>query len=338
MYNFKKALTVLLVIALMFAFTACQKQPAPVDQPGEQEPQQKTLIRVATLKGPTGMGMVHLMESNEEGNTALDYEFEVLGSPDDLVGKIISGEVDVATVPTNLAMVLYNRTQGQIQLAAVNTLGVLYLLENGDSIQSVEDLKGKTVFTTGKGASPDYMLRNILKKNNLEEDKDVILEYKLQHTELAAAMAAGDVKIGLLPQPHVTTAMMRNKDLRIALDLTQEWKKVMGENSKLIMGTLIVQKSFAQENKEAFNKFLDEYKESVAFVNSKQQEAAALMEKFEILPNAQVALRAIPYSSIVFIDAMEAKEQLDELYQILFEFDPRSVGGKLADGDFFYKR
>lgn len=334
----KRALTVLLVFVIMFAFTGCQKQQVPVEQPGLQEPQPKTVIRIVTLKGPTGMGMVQLMELNEEGNTELDYEFDVLGSPDDLVGKIVSGEVDVATVPTNLAMVLYNRTQGQIQLAAVNTLGVLYLLENGDSIQTVEDLRGKTVFTTGKGASPDYIFRNILKMNNLVEDKDVILEYRLQHTELAAAMASGDVKIGLLPQPHVATAMMRNKDLRIALNLTEEWQNAMGDNSKLIMGTLIVQKSFLEENKEAFNKFLDEYKESVEFVNSKQQEAAGLMEKFEILPNAQVALRAIPYSAIVFIDAMEAKTQLDELYQILFEFDPRSVGNKLADGDFYYQR
>lgn len=298
---------------------------------------EKPSIRVATLKGPTGMGMVELMEKNENGETALEYDFSLLGSPDDLVGRIISGEVDVAAVPTNLALVLYNRTEGEVQLAGVNTLGVLYVVENGDSINSITDLKDKSIFSSGKGAAPDFIFKYILEGNELEVDKEVMIDYKLQHAELAAALAAGDVDLALLPQPHVTTAMMQNPDLRIALNITEEWNKLTGD-TKLPMGSIIVQKSFAENNKEALNLFLDEYKESVDFVNNNIEEASGLIEKHDILPRAAIAKRAIPFSNIVYIDAQEAKSDLQDFYEMLFDFDPRSVGGKLPDEGFFYKK
>ncbi|MEW9124388.1 MAG: ABC transporter substrate-binding protein, partial [Thermotaleaceae bacterium] len=295
-------------------------------------------MKVAALKGPTGMGMVELMERQETGEAALDYDFTLVDSPDDLVGKVISGEVDVAAVPTNLALVLHNRTEGAVQLLAVNTLGVLYVLEKGDSIHSVADLKGKNVYTSGKGASPDFIFQYILKKNQLEADKDVILDYKLQHADLAAALAAGDVDIALLPQPHVTSAMMRNADLRIALDITEEWDKAMEKEGQLAMGCMIVQKKFAEEQPEALEAFLDEYRQSVDFVNQQLDEAAALIEKYGILPNAAIAKNSIPYSNIVYMDAQEAKPYLQDYYEVLFNFDPKSVGGKLADEGFYYKK
>jgi len=297
----------------------------------------KTVIRVATLKGPTGMGMVDLMEKDETGESSLDYEFTLLGSPDDLVGKIVSGEVDVAAVPNNLAAVLYNKTQGAVQLAAVNTLGVLYVVENGEEINSLADLTDKIVHSSGKGAAPDFIFRYILEGNNLVADQDVMLEYKLQHTELAAALAAGDVNIALLPQPHVTSAMMQNPNLRIALDVTEEWNKLTGDG-KLPMGAIIVQKDFAKNNRDAFNLFLDEYKKSVDFVNKEQDKASELIEKHDIVPKAAVARRAIPYSNIVYIDAQDAMADLEEFYKMLFEFDPKSVGGKLPDEEYYYKK
>ncbi len=332
---------VVLLLCLVFAITAvvgCGNRTVP-NSAQEQAPAaqiEKVKMRVATLKGPTGMGMVELMEKNELGKTALDYDFLVMGSPDDLVGKVISGEVDVAAVPTNLASVLYNRTNGAVQLAAVNTLGVLYLLENGDSINSIEDLKGKTVNTTGKGASPDFIFRYILQENGLVPDQDVMLDFRLQHSELAAALAAGDVSIGLLPEPHVTVAMARNDNLRIALNISEEWTKVAG--GELVMGCIIVQRDFAENNKAALNTFLDEYKQSVAFVNSNIEEAAELMAKHSILPTAAIAKKAIPTSNIVFIDAVDARAFLEDFYQILYDFEPKSVGGKLADEGFYYKR
>jgi len=323
---FKKTLTVIISIVLILSVAGCR---------GEKN-EEKT-VRVAALNGPTGMGMVKLIEDGSEGKTKLNYDFTLTGSPEDLNGKIINGEVDIAAVPTNLAMVLHNRTDGQVKLAAVNTLGVLYLLENGDSISTIEDLKGKTVNVSGKGSMPDFLFRYLLDKNNLKAGEDVTVDFTLEHADLSAAVAQEDVEIALLPQPHVTTAMMKNENVKIALDITKEWEKAT-DGKELIMGVIIVQKEFAEKNKELLDKFLDEYKESVNFVNSNTDEAAKLIEKYGILPNAQVAKNAIPYSNIVYRDAIEAKESLQEIYKILYSFEPNSVGGKIADDGFYYKK
>ncbi len=298
---------------------------------------EKISMKIATLKGPTGMGLVQLMEKDELGEATLDYEFSVLGSPDDLVGKIVSGEVDAATIPTNLAAVLYQKTQGNIRIAAVNTLGVLYVVEKGDTIHSVADLKGKTIGSSGKGAAPDFVFRYILEKNGLDPEKDVTLDYKMQHADLSAALAEGDVAIALLPQPHVTAAMMKNPDLQVALNITEEWKSVTGDK-ELPMGALIVSKDFAENHKAELDSFLNEYEQSVAYVNEQSEEASALIEKFEILPKAAVAKKAIPLCNITYIEAENAKEFLKEFYQILFDFEAKSVGGKLPDDEFYYKK
>lgn len=341
----RKIIALLVIMILGVVVVGCSTSTTPneaiqqeVTDENTTEAVDQVKIRIATLKGPTGMGMVDLMEKNSKEDAALDYEFTLLGSPDDLVGKIVSGEVDVAAVPTNLALVLHNKTEGALQLAAVNTLGVLYIVENGNTINSIEDLRGKSIYTSGKGSVPDFVIQYILSENGLAADKDVVLDYKLQHADLAAALAAGDVNVALLPQPHVTTAMMQNPNLRIALDITEEWKKVAPEESELPMGSIIVQKSFIENNKEAFNTFLDEYKKSVAFVNSEADKAAELIEKHEILPKAVIAKRAIPYSNIVFIEGDEAKAYLEDFYQVLFSFEPKSVGGKLPNEGFYYKR
>ncbi|WP_438447796.1 ABC transporter substrate-binding protein [Gorillibacterium sp. sgz5001074] len=298
----------------------------------------KPVLRVGALKGPTGMGMAKLMEDDAQGKTAVDYEFTLLDSPDDMTAKIINGDLDAAAVPTNMALTLYNKTGGAVQLAAVNTLGVLSLLENGSSIKSVADLKGKTIYTSGKGATQDFAFRYILKQNGLDPEKDVTLDYKLQQAELAAAAASGDAALALLPQPHVTTAMMKNPNLRVALDITQEWAKASGSNDKLAMGCVLVQKKYAQANKGAFTTYLEEYKQSVQFVNGQADQAAELIAKHAILPNAAVAKKAIPLSNIVYIDAQEAKPFLNKFYQVLFDFEPKSVGGKLADDAFYYAK
>lgn len=341
-YGVKKLVVIVMVIALAVAFVGCKSNTPEPMQPSAGEnpvqPAEKAKIRVATLKGPTGMGMAYLMERNENKESALEYDFTLLGSPDDLTGKVLSGEVDVAAVPTNLAAVLYNRTQGAVQIAAVNTLGVLYLVENGNTINTIEDLRGQSVYSSGKGAAPDFVFRHILEENQLTVDQDVMVDYKLQHAELAAALAAGDVNIALLPQPHVTTAMIKNPNLRIALDITEEWNKIKGDQENLPMGSIIVQRAYLEKNKEAFDKFLYEYKESVDYVNSKIDASAELIAKFEILPQAPIAKKAIPYSSIVYIDAQEAKSHLQSFYQILFNFEPKSVGGKLPDEEFYYKK
>ncbi|TYQ13294.1 UNVERIFIED_CONTAM: NitT/TauT family transport system substrate-binding protein [Acetivibrio alkalicellulosi] len=325
-----KKIIVMIVAVFILSIAACSNETGvSIDRQDT-----KKSVKVAVLNGPTGMGMVKLMEDQEEGKTELEYDFTLAASPDDLVGKIISKEVDIAAVPTNLAMVLHNRTEGQIQLAAVNTLGVLYVLEKGDTISSIQDLEGKTVNLSGKGSMPEYIFNYLLDKNGVE---DVIVDYSLQHADLAAAVAAGDIDVALLPQPHVSSALMRNEDVRIALDMTQEWKKI-SDLGELSMGVIIVQKEFAQKHKDSLNVFLDEYKKSVEFVNQDIDVAAHLIEKYKVLPNAEIAKRAIPYSNIVYIDAKEARGSLNELYEILYSFEPKSVGGKLADEGFYYKK
>ena len=337
----KKLISIVAALFLVVSLAGCsQSQPAPEATPQpepEQVEVQKETMKIAALKGPTGMGMVQLMENDELGESAIDYDISLLESPDDIVGKVISKEIDIAAVPTNLALTLYNKTQGEVQLLAVNTLGVVYVLENGQEVNSIADLKGKTMAASGKGATPDFVMQYILKQNGMEQDKDVMVDFTLQHADLAAAMASGDVKLGMLPQPHVTTAMMKNPDLRIALDITAEYKAASGTDSDLPMGCIIVQKGFASEHKELVQQFMDEYKASVDFVNNESEKAATLMEKHKILPNAAVALKAIPYSNIVYIEGVDAKDSLASYYQILFDFEPKSIGGKLADDGFYYQ-
>ena len=318
-------LTMLVVISLMI-ITACS---------GAQSGGKPETIRVAALNGPTGMGMVKMMEEAQDDEEQ-NYEFSTSGAPDELVGKVINGEIDIAALPTNMASVIYNKTEGQIQLAAINTLGVLYVLEDGDEINSIEDLKGKKINVSGKGATPDYILQYLLKKNGLDPETDVELDFSMQHADLATAVAAGDVKIALLPQPHVTSALMRNENLRIALDITQEWEKIAGETNPLPMGCIVVQKNFAQDYAQALEDFLAQYEESVKWVNENHEEAGQLIEKHDIMPNAKLAEKAIPQSNIVFLDSQQSQSPMDEFLKILFELNPASVGGELPGEDFYY--
>jgi NitT/TauT family transport system substrate-binding protein len=310
MTSIKRSILSMVIVSFIFLFSACNKPVAPLE--GDKN-SSKSSMKVSALNGPTGMGMVKLIKDNEEGKSALNYDFNLVGSPDELVGKIVNGEVDVAAVPINLAMVLYNSTGGKVQLAAVNTLGVLYILENGNSIEKFEDLKGKKVNVSGKGSMPEYILEYLLSKNNLAIDKDVEVDFKLQHADLAAAVAAGDIDVALLPQPHVSTAMMKNENVNIALDINEEWKKAFNNEGELYMGAIIVQKEFAQNNKNTLDTFLDEYKASVDFVNNNLDEASELIANNKILPNKEIAKKAIPYSNIVYIDAKDVKESVNNI-------------------------
>lgn len=318
-------LTMLVVISLMI-ITACS---------GAQSGGKPETIRVAALNGPTGMGMVKMMEEAQDDEEQ-NYEFSTSGAPDELVAKVINGEIDIAALPTNMASVIYNKTEGQIQLAAINTLGVLYVLEDGNEINSIADLKGKTINVSGKGATPDYIIQYLLKENGIDPEADVELDFSVQHADLAAAVVEGDAKIALLPQPHVTSALMRNENVRIALDITQEWEKVVGETNPLPMGCIVVQKDFAKNYPDALEEFLDDYEDSVEWVNENHEEAGMLIEKHGILPNGKLAEKAIPQSNIVFLDEEEARGPMEAFLKILLELNPASVGGELPGEDFYY--
>ena len=262
------------------------------DIPGEETP-----VRVMALKGPTAMGMVQLMDSSEAGAVSGNaYTFTIAASADEVTPKLVQGEADIAAVPANLASVLYYNTEGQVQVLAINTLGVLYIVENGESIQSVSDLAGKTIYASGKGSTPEYALNYILSGNGIDPEADVTIEWKSEHSECVAALAADEDGIAMLPQPFVTTAQTQNENLRVALDLTEEWDALQADAespSALLTGVVVVRTAFAAEHPEAVNAFLDSYQESVEYVNANIPEAASLIEKYDIVP-AAVAERRCP--------------------------------------------
>lgn len=296
-------------------------------------------VNVTALKGPTAMGMVKLMDEAESG--AVDgnaYTFDIAAAVDEVTPKIVKGETDIAAVPANLASVLYNNTQGEVQVLAVNTLGVLYIVESGDSVNSVEDLRGKTIYASGKGATPEYALNYILTENGIDPEKDVTIEWKSEHAECLAALLAEDNAIAMLPQPFVTTAQTKSDKIQVRLDLTAEWDAIQTNSeapSQLITGVVVVRKQYAQENPEAVEAFLKSYAESVEYVNANVEDAAQLVGKYEIVP-AAVAQKAIPACNITCITGADMQQKLSGYLNVLFEQNPKAVGGALPADDFYY--
>ena len=294
-------------------------------------------FNVATLGGPTAIGFLEMMEEYSEENVEEEanvHNFEILGSPDEAVAKILSGEVDIASVPANLASVLYNKTEGEISVVAINTLGVLYVLESGDTVNSIEDLKGKTVYSTGKGATPEYAFNHILNSAGILDD--VTVEFKSEHAELAGLLANGSADIAVLPQPFVTSAMAKNPDLRVALDLNAEWAK-LDKGGQMVTGVLVVRNEVIENNKEQLDEFLEEYQKSIQTANQDLETTAKLAEKYGIMPE-KIAIQAIPQCNITYIDGDDMQKDLGNYLNILFEQNPKSVGGKLPDENFYYKK
>lgn len=296
------------------------------------------VVKVAALKGPTGMGLAKLIDENEAGESVNQYEFTLASSADEILANIIQGEFDIAAVPTNVASILYNKTEGKIQMAAINTLGVLYVLSTDDSIQSVADLAGKTVYSTGQGAVPEIAFHYILEQNGLTPGEDVTIEYRSEHSELAALMASGEAEIAVLPQPFVTSVLNQNENVHVVLDLTEEWNQVTNGESDLTMGCIVVQKSFAEEHPEEMAAFMEEYQASVEYVTAEAnlEDAAALIEKADII-QAAVAQKALPECNIVFITGEEMENISNGFLQVIFDSEPTLVGGALPDGDFYYQ-
>lgn len=318
--NLMKRIVAMITAAVMLfslaAFAACSKK------------QDDTEIRIAALKGPTGMGMVKLADKQNYPN----YTVSIEASPDALNPRIISGEVDVAAVPVNLASVLYNKLDGDISVLAVSTLGVLYVVEAGSEVNSVADLAGKTVYATGQGATPEYILNYLLDKNGVAGSVEV--NYVGEHAALATMLANGSAEIGMLPEPNVTSTLAGNDNLRIALNLTEEWNQVC--STELVQGVVIARKSFVNEHPEAIEQFLREYEKSSAFVNENIDEAAKLIVDVGILGNVEIAKKAIPNCNISFSKGEAMHKAVEGMLTVLFEANPKSIGGKLPDKDFYY--
>ena len=341
----KKGLAACLALVMCLSLAACGGTEQETTE--ETPVVESVTVRVAALKGPTAMGMVKLMsdsdaaaESGEEttGNT---YDFTLAASADEVSPKLMQGELDIACVPANLASVLYNRTDGGIVTLAVNTLGVLYIVENGNSVQSMADLAGRTIAASGKGSTPEYALRYLLSENGIDPDTGVTIDWKSEHSECVAALASGAATIAMLPQPFVTVAQTQLPDLRVALDLTEEWD-ALDNGSALLTGVVVARADFVEEHPAAVEEFLTSYAESVEWVNANTAEAAELIGGYDIV-DAAVAEKALPYCNIVCITGSEMKDMLSGYLQVLFDAAPASVGqdaetgeGGLPGDDFYY--
>lgn len=319
----KKVISVLLSLIFALLFVSCAS--APKDE---------TSIRVGALKGPTSLGMLGLMDSCEKNEASVKATFTLAGSADEITPALLQGELDIAAVPVNLAAVLYGKTEGAVRLLAVNTLGVLYIVETGNEITSLADLKGKTIYATGKGSAPEYTLRYLLAENGVDPDSDVEIEWKSEPAEAVALLKTGG-GVAMLPQPYVTVALGSVDGLRVAVSLTDEWK-ALDNGSELVTGVLVVREEFAQQHPALIKSFLADYKKSTEYANSNVAEAALLAEKYDII-KAPVAEKAIPECNITCITGAEMKAAVSGCLQVFYEEDARSVGGALPGDDFYYE-
>lgn len=321
----KKLTSLLLSAALMISLLAC----------GAFAAKTKSGVRIAGLKGPTTMGLVNLLDMERSGKASQHYDLQLYGAADEIVPKLIKGELDMAAIPANLAATLYQKTNGGIQVMAVNTLGVLYVVEKGDTVHSFADLKGRIILSTGKGTTPEYVLRYLLRKNGIDPDKDVKIEYYSEASEVTAQMAATKKDaIAVLPQPYVTAAQMKDSSLRVVLDLTREWNKVC--DTQLITGVTVVRTAYAEEHPEEVINFLKDYQKSVDAANDDLDGTAALCEEVGVVAKAAIAKKALPKCNIVYRIGDEMKEDVNAYLQVLYDASPAAVGGKLPDANFYY--
>ena len=319
----KKLVSMLLALTLVLIMGCAQ---------AEDSTSETTAVRIGALKGPTSMGMAQMLKDAADGNS--NYQFTIAGAPDEITALLVKGELDVAAVPSNLASVLYNNTHGGVKVAMINTLGILYVVEAGDTVNSVADLKGRTVYSSGKGATPEYSVDYILSQNGIDPETDVTVEFKSEHTELAAALQSGTADLAVLPEPFVTTVLAGNDNLRVALNLNEEWDKV-SDGSGMVTGVLVVRSEFAEQHPDELTALLEAYEQSVNFVNENPAEAAAIIEQNGIA-KAAVAEQAIPKCNIVFISGNEMRTKVEGFLEILFDMNPKAVGGALPGDDFYY--
>ncbi|MBQ3180497.1 MAG: ABC transporter substrate-binding protein [Firmicutes bacterium] len=322
----KKPAALLLSLVLAAALGGCTAADTDTDFAGAD-------INIAVMSGPTGVGAVSLMEADDAGDTVNNYNFTVAAANDEIVSGLSSGEFDIAAIATNVAANLYNKTNGSVQMCALNTYGVLYILENGDTVTDISDLAGRTIYATGQGANPEYVLNYILAENGLTPGEDVTIEF-MDSAALVTQMASGSIDLCMLPVPAATTVTMQNTAVRTALDLTEEWNSVTDEGV-LTMGSVVVRRDFAAANPEAVSTFLQEYAASIAAVQEDAEHAAQLCETYGIVPKAAVAARAIPLCNLCCVTGADIQPAIEPYYNVLYTANPAAIGGAIPDADFY---
>lgn len=320
MKKFTVLLCILAMLTVMFAVTASAEDP----------------VRLGAMTGPTGMGMVKVFQDADNSESRNPYTYSIMGAADELTPLVLQGELDIVSVPANLASTLYNKTEGGVRVLAVNVLGVLYIGEfNTEELNSVADLKGKTIYATGKGSTPEYFLRYILTQNGIDPDNDVTIEWKSEPSEVVALLNAEQKGIAMLPQPYVTAAATQLGDgFRVAISLSDEWAAL--DNGTLCTTAVVMARTaFVEENPQAVETFLEEFAASAQWVNENVADAAALCGEYEII-KAPIAQKAIPNCNIVCITGSEMKDALSGCLQVIFDQNPKAVGGQLPADDFYY--
>ncbi len=338
----KKLLALILsVVMAAGCFTACS---APAESTSEETNSESEVvetvegidINLAGMSGPTSMGLVGMLDKSAKGETVNNYNFTLAGAADEITPKLVKGELDIAAVPANLASVLYNNTEGKIQILAINNLGVLYVVEQGETIKTFADLKGKTIYSTGKGTTPEYALNYLLTQNGVDPAADVTIEWKSEAAEIVAVLKQNPDAIAVLPQPFVTAAQSQVEGLKVALSFNDEWN-ALGNGSSLVTGVIVARKAFVEENPAQVAAFLDEFKASTEYINTNVEEGAVLVENL-IGVKAGVAKKAIPNCNIKFFEGEEMKAVVSGYLQTLFDQNPKAVGGKMPADDFYYAR
>ena len=321
MKNFFKILAVL-VLAVSIPFVCMAENAAETTAP----------VRVAGLKGPTGMALAHLI-TVDEGN----YDLTLVAAPAEVNALVISGQVDIAAVPINVGSVLFNKTEGGVRALSLITRGMLYVLENGDSIHSVADLEGKTILNAGQGATPEYVMNYILDTNGVKAN----MEFEAEHAAVASKAIEGLADVVMLPEPLVTQVLMKNPSFRKALDITEEFAAAAQKNgfadAQLSMSVVIARKEFVEAHPEQVAQFMKDLEASIAFANENVADAAKEIAALEIIPAAPLAEKALPSCRLVFVSGAEMQAQAAPLYDILFAANPASVGGKVPADEYYFQ-
>lgn len=342
----KKLLALGLALAMTLGLAACapnndggentppvETTPAAQSQESETPAPEGMEIRLGLLNGPTGMGAAKLLADNDAGETANRYVVTTSSDPAaDIVPKLNSGELDIAALPTNVAANLYNKT-GKVQMLALNTLGVLHILENGDAVNTLSDLSGRTLYAINQGTNTEFVLDYLLTQNGLDPDADVEIQWKTSE-EVTSLMASGEIDLCMLPVPAATSVLMQNGDVRDAVDLSEAWTQ-SGAAGIFTMGCVVVRAAFAQEHPEAVAAFLAEYEASINYIKDNPEEGGQLIEQYGIVPKAAIATAAIPQANMIFA-AGEDLKSISSYYEVLFAADPTSIGGSIPDDAFYY--
>lgn len=338
----RRGLAALAAGALALAVTGCGATPAPTgsDAPAgsaaaDAPAAEPVAVRVASLKGPTSIGLVPFMDeaASEDSDLANEYEFTITAAADEIVPKVIKGDIDIALVPANVASVLYNKTEGAVAVLDINTLGVLNVVTGDASVAGFEDLAGRTVYLTGKGTTPEYVMNYLLSAAGIADS--VTLEFKAEATEVVSALAADPAAVGVLPEPFKTAALTKNETLASPVNLTDVWAQYAEDGSQLVTGVTVVRKAFAEEHPEAVAEFLAEHAASAKAVVADPATWAQGVVDAGIVEKAPIAQKAIPGCNIVCLSGDEMRAALEGYLTVLHAADPASVGGVLPAEDFY---